>query len=78
MHEDYEIERYELSHSQQGLVAHCVHRKDGKPFDYHVHSGELSKLERWIRGLLKERAEQAEVKKLHTTEQVLGIGGKIK
>jgi len=27
---------------------------------------------------LKERAEQAEVKKLHTTEQVIGVGGKIK
>ena len=46
-----EILKYKLSHDKKGLVAYFKN-DDNQLSNYHIHSNELSKLEKWIKKLL--------------------------
>ena len=51
--------KYELSNDQQGLMRFCIafdQNGEEDRFTYHVHSDELTRLEKWIHGLLIDRA----------------------
>ena len=45
--------KYEISKDGVGLIAYCD-TDDKQKFTYHIHSNELTKLEKWIKKLLKK------------------------
>ncbi len=51
---DKVIVKYALSHDKRGLLAYFGKGTIGF---YHVHSDELTELERWIKKLLEEKEE---------------------
>jgi len=56
-----ETVKYDLSADKKGLMLFGVARhQDGKEKEitYHVHSDELTRLEKWIHGLLLDRAKR--------------------
>jgi len=52
--EKMEVLKYEISSDKKGLRKYCQVTK-GRIGFYHIHSNELSKLEKWILELLKRK-----------------------